>query len=38
MIILVALRGVPEGGEAPLQEIKKFLVFFVLVVLVVLNS
>ena len=37
MIILVAVRGVSEGGEAPLQEIKKILVFFVGVVLVVLK-
>jgi len=42
MIILKPLSdlkgGVSEGGEAPLQEIKKFLVFVVGVVLVVLNS
>jgi len=37
-IIFEALRGVSEGGEAPLQENKKIFVFVVGVVLVVLNS
>jgi len=38
IMIFVVLRGVSEGGEAPLQEFKKFFVLVVCVVLVVLNS
>ena len=38
MIILVALRGVSEGGDSPPSGNKKIFVFVVGVVLVVLNS
>jgi hypothetical protein len=37
-IIFVALRGVSEGAKPPFRNYKKFLVFVVGVVGVVLNS